>query len=121
MAVSLPVSLTRHINDWDMTLSGSVGYQSYKQDKSNYFPGHNTLQSQLNSYASSDDDVDAVYKATSKNGIGYTLGVDARYHLSDNPALGANRGMTPSAVTTKVKRCFISNITSIKTNKPWDT
>lgn len=92
MAVSLPVSLTRHINDWDMTLSGSVGYQSYKQDKSNYFPGHNTLQSQLNSYASSDDDVDAVYKATSKNGIGYTLGVDARYHLSDNLALGANLG-----------------------------
>jgi hypothetical protein len=92
MAVSLPVTLTRHINDWDLTLNGAVGYQSYKQKQSDYFPGHSSLQSQLNSYASDDDDVDAVYKATSKNGIGYTLGVDARYHLSDNLALGANLG-----------------------------
>lgn len=92
MAVSLPMTLTRHINDWDLTLNGAVGYQSYKQDKSDYFPGHSSLQSELNSYASDDDDVDAVYKATSKNGIGYTLGVDARYHLSDNLALGANLG-----------------------------
>lgn len=92
MAVSLPVTLTRHLNDWDLTLNGAVGYQSYKQDKSDYFPGHASLQSQLDSYASDDDDVDAVYKATSKNGIGYTLGVDARYHLSDNLALGANLG-----------------------------
>jgi len=92
MAVSLPVTLTRHLNDWDLTLNGAVGYQSYKQSKSDYFPGHSSLQSQLNSYASDDDDVDAVYKATSKNGIGYTLGVNARYHLSDNLALGANLG-----------------------------
>ncbi|XTZ39158.1 cellulose synthase subunit BcsC-related outer membrane protein [Salmonella enterica] len=92
MAVTLPVTLTRHINNWDMTLSVAPGYQSYKQDKSDYFPGHSTLQSELNSYASDDDDVDAVYKATSKNGIGYTLGVDARYRLSDNLSLGANLG-----------------------------
>lgn len=92
MALTLPVTLTRHINSWDVTLSGAVGYQSYKQNQSDYFPGHSSLQSQLNSYASSDSDVDAVYKATSKNGIGYNLGVDARYRLNGNMALGANLG-----------------------------
>jgi hypothetical protein len=50
------------------------------------------LQSQLNSLASTVDNVDAVYKASAKNGVGYTLGVDARYRLNDNVALGANLG-----------------------------
>ena len=36
--------------------------------------------------------MDAVYKASAKNGVGYTLGVDARYRLNDNVALGANLG-----------------------------
>lgn len=92
MSLTLPVTFSRHWGDWDMTLSGSVGYQSYKQDQSDYYPGHSSLQSTLESYASSDDDVDSVYKATAKNGIGYTLGVDARYRLNDNVALGANLG-----------------------------
>ena len=92
MAVTLPVSLTRKVDKWDLALNGSVGYQSWRQDQSNYFPGHGTLQSELNTLASSNDNVDSVYKATAKNGVGYTLGVDARYHLSDNLALGANLG-----------------------------
>lgn len=92
MAVTLPVSLTRKVDKWDLALSGSVGYQSWRQDQSDYFPGHGTLQSELNTLASSVDNVDSVYKATAKNGVGYTLGVDARYHLTDNLALGANLG-----------------------------
>jgi len=80
------------VDKWDLALSGAVGYQSWRQDQSDYFPGHSSLQSQLNTLASSVDNVDAVYKATAKNGVGYTLGVDARYHLSDNLALGANLG-----------------------------
>lgn len=92
MAVTLPVSLTRKVDKWDLALSGAVGYQSWRQDQSDYFPGHSSLQSQLNTLASSVDNVDSVYKATAKNGVGYTLGVDARYHLSDNLALGANLG-----------------------------
>lgn len=92
MALTLPVTFTRKVNDWDMALSGAVGYQSYKQDKSDYFPGHSSLQSQLNTYASADEDVDATYQATAKNGIGYTLGADVRYHLNDSVMLGANLG-----------------------------
>lgn len=92
LAVSLPVTLTRKINKWDLTLNGAVGYQSWRQDQSDYFPGHSSLQSQLNTLASTVDNVDAVYKATAKNGVGYTLGVDARYRLNNNVALGANLG-----------------------------
>lgn len=92
MAVSLPVTLTRKVDQWDLTLNGAVGYQSWRQDQSDYFPGHSSLQSQLNSLASTVDNVDAVYKASAKNGVGYTLGVDARYRLNDNVALGANLG-----------------------------
>jgi Tfp pilus assembly protein PilF len=92
MALTLPVSLTRKVDKWDLALNGSVGYQSWRQDQSDYFPGHSSLQSQLTTLASSVDNVDSVYKATAKNGVGYTLGVDARYHLTDNLALGANLG-----------------------------
>nr|BAY00717.1 cellulose synthase subunit C [Enterobacteriaceae bacterium UMI-11] len=92
MAVSLPVTLTRKVDKWDLTLNGAVGYQSWRQDQSDYFPGHSSLQSQLNSLASTVDNVDAVYKASAKNGVGYTLSVDARYRLNDNVALGANLG-----------------------------
>ncbi|VTO15048.1 putative cellulose synthase [Klebsiella variicola] len=38
VSVSLPVSLTEKYDNWTMKLGGSVGYQSYSQDKSAYFP-----------------------------------------------------------------------------------
>lgn len=106
MALTLPVTYTRRVNDWDMVLNGAVGYQSWRQDKSDYFPGHSTLQSQLNAYASASDDVDATYKSSAKNGMGYTLGADVRYHLKDNVLLGANVGYDTFGSYNEAKALF---------------
>lgn len=55
-----------------MKLGGSVGYQSYSQDKSAYFPttwsGSRPETAVSNGFAK-----EAYYSATSKSGIGYTL------------------------------------------------
>ncbi|WP_413649066.1 cellulose synthase subunit BcsC-related outer membrane protein [Pantoea sp. B65] len=92
LALSLPVELTYHWKDWDVSLSSSVGYQSYKQSQSDYFPGHESLQSQLDQYASSDSNIDSVYKSTSKNGINYLVGINTKYNLNSSMALGTNIG-----------------------------
>ena len=44
VSVSLPVSLTEKYDNWTMKLGGSVGYQSYSQDKSAYFPTNSEWQ-----------------------------------------------------------------------------
>jgi hypothetical protein len=43
--VSLPVDFSQKIDNWKLSLGGSVGYQSYTQDKSNYFPNDPEAQS----------------------------------------------------------------------------
>jgi hypothetical protein len=47
VSVSLPVSLTEKYDNWTMKLGGSVGYQSYSQDKSAYFPTNSEWQQTL--------------------------------------------------------------------------
>lgn len=89
MSLSLPVTWTRRFDSWELQLNSALGYQSYRQGSSDYFPGYRPLQDRLNRYANGDDDIDTRYKATAKNGVGYRFGVTARYHLSDSLALGA--------------------------------
>jgi len=89
MSLSLPLTWTRRFDSWDLHLNSALGYQSYRQASSDYFPGYRPLQDRLNRYANGDDDIDTRYKSTAKNGVGYTLGVTARYYLSESLALGA--------------------------------
>lgn len=101
VSVSLPVSLTEKYDNWTMKLGGSVGYQSYSQDKSAYFPTNSEWQQTLETAVSNGFAKEAYYSATSKSGIGYTLRAGADYKVNKQMTLGARLAMTPSGIITK--------------------
>ncbi len=110
VSVSLPVSLTEKYDNWTMKLGGSVGYQSYSQDKSAYFPTNSEWQQTLETAVSNGFAKEAYYSATSKSGIGYTLRAGADYKVNKQMTLGARLAMTPSGIITKVPPGSISAI-----------
>ncbi|MDU7372809.1 MAG: cellulose synthase subunit BcsC-related outer membrane protein, partial [Klebsiella michiganensis] len=92
VSVSLPVSLTEKYDNWTMKLGGSVGYQSYSQDKSAYFPTNAEWQQTLETAVSNGFAKEAYYSATSKSGIGYTLRAGADYKVNKQMTLGGQVG-----------------------------
>ncbi len=70
-----------------MKLGGSVGYQSYSQDKSAYFPTNSEWQQTLETAVSNGFAKEAYYSATSKSGIGHTLraGADLQGQQTNDP------------------------------------
>lgn len=91
-AVSFPIDFTRKFDDLSVKIGGSVGYQSYSQDRSAYFPNDPSLQSQLESYAASGAVQSAYYSGDSKNGIGYNLHAGADYKVNKEVTIGGQLG-----------------------------
>lgn len=71
-----------------MKLGGSVGYQSYSQDKSAYFPTNSEWQQTPETAVSNGFAKEAYYSATSKSGIGYTLRAGADYKVNKQMTTG---------------------------------
>ncbi|HAV2048839.1 cellulose synthase subunit BcsC-related outer membrane protein [Raoultella ornithinolytica] len=92
VSVSLPVNLTEKYDNWTMKLGGSVGYQSYSQDKSAYFPTNSGWQQTLETAVANGFAKEAYYSATSKSGIGYTLRAGADYKVNKQMTLGGQVG-----------------------------
>ncbi|XBS68477.1 cellulose synthase subunit BcsC-related outer membrane protein [Acerihabitans sp. KWT182] len=92
LSLAIPMEYSHQYENLKLSLNGSVGYQSYHQDKSAYFPNNAALQSELAALAAEDADIDSEYSASGKNGIGYSLAVDADYRLSQNMHLGGKVG-----------------------------
>ena len=69
VSVSLPVSLTEKYDNWTMKLGGSVGYQSYSQDKSAYFPTNAEWQQTLETAVSNGFAKEAVVAMLRDTGI----------------------------------------------------
>lgn len=92
VSVSLPVSLMEKYDNWTMKLGGSVGYQSYSQDKSAYFPTNTEWQQTLETAVTNGFAKEAYYSATSKSGIGYTLRAGADYKVNKQMTLGGQVG-----------------------------
>jgi len=91
-AVSFPIDFTRKFDDLSVKVGGSVGYQSYSQDRSAYFPNDPSMQSQLESYAASGAVKSAYYSGDSKNGIGYNLHAGADYKVNKDVTIGGQLG-----------------------------
>lgn len=92
VSVSFPVEYTQKYDDWDLKLSGSVGYQSYTQDESPYFPEDPDLQAQLENKVANNTAQEAYYSGGSKSGIGWNAGVGGNYHLNKNMQIGGQVG-----------------------------
>ncbi|AYA05117.1 hypothetical protein D3Z09_00510 [Rahnella aquatilis] len=92
VSVSFPVEYTQKYDDWDLKLSGAVGYQSYSQDKSAYFPNNPDLQKQLEDLVAEGYGTEAYYSGKTQNGIGWNAGVGGNYHLNKSMQIGGQVG-----------------------------
>ncbi|MDI9278191.1 cellulose synthase subunit BcsC-related outer membrane protein [Pantoea sp. EABMAA-21] len=91
-SVSFPIEFSRKFDDLKVNVGGSVGYQSYSQDKSAYFPNDPTYQAQMQSLADQGYVKSAYYSGESKNGIGYNLHAGADYKINKDVTVGGQLG-----------------------------
>ena len=92
VSVSLPVDLTQKYDSWTLKVGGSVGYQSYSQDSSDYFPTQSGWQQQLETAVANGFAKEAQYQATSENGLGYTVRAGADYKVNKQMSIGGQVG-----------------------------
>ncbi|WP_413742079.1 cellulose synthase subunit BcsC-related outer membrane protein [Sodalis sp. RH15] len=92
ISVSLPVNYNQTYDDWNLNLGGSVGYQSYTQDKTAYFPGNSTLQSELEALVAAGYGTAAYYDAQSKNGVSYNVHANGSYKINPHVTVGGQVG-----------------------------
>ncbi|MBK0092484.1 cellulose biosynthesis protein BcsC [Erwinia sp. S59] len=91
-SVSFPIEFSRKFDDLKVNVGGSVGYQSYSQDKSAYFPNDPTYQAQMQNLADQGYVKSAYYSGESKNGIGYNLHAGADYKINKDVTVGGQLG-----------------------------
>ena len=92
ISVSFPVDYTQKFENWDMSVGASVGYQSYSQNESPYFPTDSAMQSQLENYVANGFAKEAWYSGSSKNGMGYNLRAGADYKVNKDMKIGGQVG-----------------------------
>jgi hypothetical protein len=69
-----------------------LGYQSYSQDESPYFPTDSTAQSVLELLAANGFAKEAWYSGSSQNGMGYNLRAAADYKVNKDMTIGGQVG-----------------------------
>lgn len=92
VSVSLPVDYSQKIDNWKLSLGGSVGYQSYSQDKSDYFPTSGEAQAVLDKLANLGFTKESQYQGTSESGIGYTVRAGVDYNVNKDMTIGGKVG-----------------------------
>lgn len=92
VSVSLPVDYSQKFDNWKLNLGGSVGYQSYSQDSSDYFPDSPDAQKALETLADLGFTKEAQYKGTSESGIGYTMRAGVDYNVNKDMTIGGKVG-----------------------------
>ena len=92
ISVSFPVDYTQKFDNWNMSVGASLGYQSYSQDESPYFPTDAAMQSQLEDYVSRGFAKEAWYSGSSESGMGYNLRAAADYKVNKDMTIGGQVG-----------------------------
>ncbi|SCC12196.1 Tetratricopeptide repeat-containing protein [Kosakonia oryzendophytica] len=90
VSVALPVDFSQKIDNWKLRLGGSVGYQSYSQDKSDYFPTAPEAQQMMQQLADMGFVKEAQYGGRSQNGIGYNVHAGLDYNVNNKMTVGGN-------------------------------
>lgn len=92
VSVSFPVDYSQKFDNWKLGVGASLGYQSYTQDQSPYFPGDSAMQSQLENYVANGFAKEAYYSGGSENGLGYNLRASADYKINKDMTMGGQVG-----------------------------
>lgn len=91
-SISFPIDFTRTFDDLKVNIGGALGYQSYSQDKSAYFPNDPSRQAQLEALAANGHVKSVFYEGNSKNGVGYNLHAGADYKIDKDVTIGGQLG-----------------------------
>ncbi|MFP1753822.1 cellulose synthase subunit BcsC-related outer membrane protein [Lonsdalea quercina] len=92
VSVAFPIDYTQKYDDLSVKIGGALGYQSYSQDRSAYYPNNPEWQRMLETAAAQGLTQEAYYPGTSKNGIGYNLHAGADYKINRNVTIGGQLG-----------------------------
>ncbi len=92
ISVSLPLDYTQKYDDWNLTVGGSVGYQSYSQDKSAFFPNNPDLQADMERMVARGYAESAYYDASSQNGVSYNVHANGSYQINPRMSIGGQVG-----------------------------
>jgi thioredoxin-like negative regulator of GroEL len=92
VSVSFPVDYSQKFDSWKLGVGASLGYQSYTQDESPYFPGDSAMQGQLEDYVAKGFAKEAFYSGSSQNGLGYNLRANADYKINKDMTMGGQVG-----------------------------
>ncbi|WP_312454837.1 cellulose synthase subunit BcsC-related outer membrane protein [Pseudescherichia sp.] len=92
VSVSLPVDFSQKIDNWKLRIGGSVGYQSYTQDSSDYFPNDPEAQRELEMLANLGFAKEARYGGSSESGVGYTVRAGVDYNVNKDMTIGGKVG-----------------------------
>lgn len=90
--VAFPIEYSQTNKDWSYKLSGNMGYQSYTQRESDYFPNNPDLQAQLVNYVNQGYSPQATYAAQNKSGFGYSLRAEGNYKINPSILIGGAIG-----------------------------
>ncbi|WP_312274138.1 cellulose synthase subunit BcsC-related outer membrane protein [Pseudescherichia sp.] len=92
VSVSLPVDFSQKIDNWKLNVGGSVGYQSYSQDSSDYFPTNGEAQDLLKDLYDLGYARDYRYGGSSESGVGYTVRAGVDYNVNKDMTIGGKVG-----------------------------
>jgi tetratricopeptide (TPR) repeat protein len=92
LSIALPVDLTKKQDDFTYVLGASVGYQTYNNQQTPYFPNDPDLQSQLEGFVGQGYGTEAVYARQDKSGIGYNLKAGGTYKVAPSMWVGGHLG-----------------------------
>lgn len=92
VSVAIPVDFSQQFDTWKLNLGGSVGYQSYTQDSSDYYPTKSDWQSFLDTAAEYGFTKESRYSGSSKNGIGYNIHAGLDYNINNDMSVGGRVG-----------------------------
>ena len=92
VSVSLPVDFSQKIDNWKLNVGGSVGYQSYSQDSSDYFPTSGEAQDLLKDLYDLGYARDYRYGGSSESGVGYTVRAGVDYNVNKDMTIGGKVG-----------------------------
>ncbi len=92
VSVSFPVEFTQTYDDLSVKIGGAAGYQSYTQDKSDYFPNNSDYQALLKELVDDGYSKEDQYSGGSKSGIGYNLHAGADYKINKDVTIGGQLG-----------------------------
>lgn len=88
VSLSFPVEWSQRYDDLSLKAGVSIGYQSYSQDRSAYYPNNPDLQSALETT----DATESYYSGDSKSGIGYNVHLGADYRINKEMTIGGLMG-----------------------------